>query len=115
MPPNNNEIFQQFWKEYQWPSPKEIEYRLYYDEHGDPICYTTEDLPGTYIVITSAEYASSDPKVRVKNGKLIPRSLNKFRKIVPNTPDGTTCHPRDVTIVVDPELSHTKWNIRNDI
>jgi len=53
----NNE----FWQEVESliePIPKQdIEYRVYYDEHGAiTLCTMTGDTPGNYLVVTKQEY-----------------------------------------------------------
>lgn len=110
---NNNEIFEQFWKEYQWPEIKPVFFRLYYAEDGTPLTYTMEELPGKYVDITPEQYRFANMNVRVVNGKIIeatPRS--QVKKIRPS-PDGVPCHPNDVTLV--DSLSCTKWKISSKI
>jgi hypothetical protein len=110
---NNDQIFLDFWKSHQWPEIKPIFYRLYHDEHGDPIVYSMEDLPGKYIEITAEEYAEHNYRVIVKNSELIKKAQNfvSTKKLVPGSP-GTTCHPNDVTIIVDVEPNQT-WKLTN--
>jgi hypothetical protein len=67
----NNE----FWKEVESlidPVVKqELEYRVYYDEHGAiTLCTMTGDTPGNYLVVTQDEYASYF-QYRVIKGKLL--------------------------------------------
>ena len=107
---NNNEIFLEFWRNYQWPNPAEIFYRLYHDDHGNPLIYTMEDLPGNYIDVTAEQYTRSDYGVRVIDGRIqeLARSARP-QKIKPAV-KGTPCHPRDISIVVHEQSSNQPWS-----
>jgi len=109
---NNNEIFEQFWRDYKWPDDvPEPEYRLYYDEQGEVIAYTTQDMPGKYLRITAQQFALADRRVQVKNGQLIPRAVGSVHKLVPGD-SGTACHVHDVALVVSTDQQHQKWHRR---
>ena len=86
------------------PEPKPVSWRLYYDDHGRPITYSMEDLPGNYIEIDQATYARAPINARVVNGKLRYIQHTWSQKLVPSDV-GTACHPTDVSIVVDQEPS----------
>lgn len=106
---NNNEIFEKFWREYQWPvSPPEPVYKLYYDDAGDPIAYTTEDRPGKYLEITAQQFAMASRRVQVRHGKLVARVDTTVHKLVPGD-QGTPCHPKNVCVVVDAAEPHQRW------
>ena len=108
----NTENFLEFWKYYQWPEIQPVTYRLYHDDHGHPIIYTMEDLPGTYIEIDRATYIYGSFGVRVVDGKLIILdSVITAKKLQPSQDQGTPCDPRDVCVVVDNTVNHQKWNI----
>lgn len=107
---NNNLIFQKFWEEYIWPEPAKISYRLYYDDHGMPLSYSMEDLPGKYIEITAEQYQESSPHVRVKDGQLIKLSYSTTKKLVP-ADYGTACHPENVAVIAFSDKS-IKWKIK---
>lgn len=109
---NNNEIFEQFWKSFDWPQPKAISYRLYYDDQGFPLSYTMEDLPGKYIEITAQQFQESSPHVRVKDQQLIKLTHSAIRKLTPAI-DGTCCHPDNVAVIVPESESNTKWKINH--
>lgn len=106
--------FAQLWAEVK-PIDTDIKqiYRLYYDETGEPLFYSTEDLPGLYIDITQEEFNRSDSHVRVKNGKIEQVETVCVRKLVPFE-IGTSCHPSTVTIVVDADSPNKKWKLRNE-
>jgi hypothetical protein len=94
------------------PEQKPIYYRLYYSDDGAPIAYSMEDLPGKYIDITPEEYCSSNFRVRVVNGKIVPLPSFVPSKLAPST-TGTACHPSDVSIVVNSELPHQCWKLND--
>lgn len=109
---NNNEIFEEFWANYKWPEPVELIFRLYYDEAGRPIVYSTEDLPGKYIEVTQEQYSAGNYDILVRNSTII----NKPKIIITNklTPSncGTLCHELDVSIVVD-KTPGQYWNLKH--
>jgi len=86
-------------------------YRLYYDEHGNPLFYSTEDCPGNYIDIDPITYANSPTNVRVVDGKMKFIETVLASKLKPNQEDGTPCHPADIAIVVDSNQPHIKWSL----
>ena len=90
------------------PEIKPIFFRLYYDELGNPITYTMEDLPGNYIEIDAATFALGPLNVQVRNGKLIEIVTMRSQKLVPGAM-GVKCHPRDVAVIVTTAPS-TQWS-----
>lgn len=94
--------------------PEEIKplYRLYYNDQGEPLFYSQEDLLGNYIDIDAKTFAQSPSHVRVVDGKLINLTTRRvLRKLTPSD-QGTACDSRDVCVVVDTDAQHTKWNIK---
>jgi len=94
--------------------PNQIEpiCRLYYNDQGEPLFYSTEDLPGNYIDIDQKTFSRASSRVRVKNGQLISTSMHKVsKKLIPST-HGISCDPRDVCVVVDTDQPHIKWTIK---
>lgn len=111
----SNETTQNFMEvmhKFEWPDPEPITFRLYYDQQGMPICYTMEDLPGTYIEIDAETYARGHPNVRVVDQHI--QVLQQSAVVSKLTPadQGTCCHPTDICIVVDQDQPHTKWNTK---
>lgn len=109
----SNETTENFLKvmaTFQWPESKPISYRLYYNEDGSPKCYAMEDMPGKYIEVDRETYIGHLWNVRVVDNKLVilPPTIT-VNKLKPYQDTGTACHPKDVTVVVDPQLPHTKW------
>lgn len=78
-----------------------VEFRLYYDDKGDAICYTCEKLEGTYLVITQQEYAEGRPDVKVIDGKIVYRSQSIIISKLVKSDTGTRCAETDISIVVD--------------
>lgn len=103
---------EEFWAIlHDMPEPREIFYRLYYNEDGTPICYTMEDLPGKYIDVDQTAYALADYSVRVINEqliKIVPKRT--VQKLSPNT-QGTACDPRDICVIIGEDRPHIKWSI----
>jgi hypothetical protein len=94
--------------------PEEVKpvHRLYYSEEGEPLFYSTEDLPGNYIDIDLETFNRASSHVRVVNGQLISTAVHRTsRKLIPST-FGTPCATTDVCIVVDPEQTNTKWTVK---
>lgn len=108
---SNTEEFLNFWKNYQFPDVKPIFFRLYYNDQGEPVTYTMEDLPGKYIEITAEQFSLSDPHVIVKNEQIIKLNVESTSKLIPDS-TGTPCAIDDVAVVVDSSEPHVKWNLK---
>jgi len=93
----------------------EPEYRLYYDDRGDPISYTvgyyneTDTGPeGNYIVIDKFEFLCKRNDIRVIEGKMVSlSSLTMIPKLVQRL-GGVKCAKEDISIIVDEE--YTEYN-----
>lgn len=109
---NNNQIFLDFWRDYQWPEAVILRFRLYYDDQGIPVTYTHEDLSGTYITVTPEQFAIADMHVRVQDSQLVPNARPAPLKLIPGD-RGTACHPIDVCVIQDPGRPATFWRLRN--
>lgn len=86
-----------------WEAPviEKPEFRLYYDDKGNVVCYTCEKLEGTYIVIDSLTFAEARPDLKVVNEKIIRIGNNAvISKLFPDT-EGVLCEVEDVSIVTD--------------
>ena len=102
---------EEFWDIlYGMPDPKPVFWRLYHDEEGQPITYSMEDLPGTYIDVDVETYARAPFNVRVRDGKLIELKQAVTRLSPSDT--GTPCHPDNVAIVVSETEPHQRWSIK---
>ena len=97
-----------------WPDIKTQIWRLYHDDQGLPLFYSQEDLPGKYVAVTPEQYVAKNFRVRVVNGQLQEYQRRAVRKIVPGE-YGTSCHPDDVSLVVDADRTHRRWKLENEI
>lgn len=115
MSTNSGEL-EQFWREVQQHllpiSALAPIYRLYYDDQGDPLFYSTEDLPGNYIEIDLETFSRSSGHVRVVNGQLVKKNYSRTVKLVPGD-QGTPCDPRDITVVISEDRLNIKWQRKN--
>ena len=101
---------QEFWSILAaMPAPQPVFFRLYHDDRGNPLFYSMEDVPGTYIEIDAETFALSSMKVRVRNGQLVEVTWMSSEKLQP-TETGTPCHPKDITVVVSENNPHIKWS-----
>jgi hypothetical protein len=98
---------------FEAPKINKPEFRLYYDEKGSVLHYTTEDLPGNYIVIDSQTFAESRYDVRVIDGEIVRRKdFVIVEKLVPSK-EGKSCHSYDVSVIVDEDFIDIKrWSIK---
>lgn len=109
---NNNEIFQEFWNNFQWSEPQPVLFRLYYDAQGRPLEYSQEDHEGQYLDITPEQWVLADFRVRVIDGQIVPQDPPLPPKLKP-ADTGTRCHPLDVCIVIDQE-PYQAWSMSHD-
>ena len=91
------------------PEPKPVFYRLYHNDQGNPLFYSMEDEPGTYIEIDHETFARKPMNVRVCDGKLIEVVWQTTFKLVPGN-SGSPCHPDNVAVIVTKDQPHTKWS-----
>jgi len=89
------------------PEPEPVFWRLYYNEQGQPVCYSMEHLPGNYIDIDAEIFGLAPANVRVVNGQLKYITTRTSDKLVPGT-IGTQCHPQNVAVVVT--QNGTPWS-----
>jgi hypothetical protein len=108
-----NETTDNFWVAFAASpdiKPLKIFYRLYYDDHGNPLFYSMEDLPGNYIDIDAKTYAESASRVRVINGQILKNVAPTSTKLIPGN-QGISCDSRDICVIVDETQPNTKWNL----
>jgi hypothetical protein len=97
-----------------------VEYRLYYDDRGDPTVYVsgcfTIDEPGPegkYIVIDQYQYLCRRFDIKVVGGKVLPRYTSAIIcKLVHK--EGITCTIEDISIPVNNEYKGrtNQWGIK---
>jgi hypothetical protein len=110
----SNETTDNFWAAWAaWDrtEPAPVFYRLYYDDAGMPIVYSMEDLPGNYIEIDHATYATQSYHVRVVDQQLVTVEARTAAtaKLTPDAENGTPCALSDVSVVVSALAPHIKW------
>ena len=91
------------------PAPQAPFFRLYHDDGGNPLFYSMEDQPGTYIEIDQETFAHNSMNVRVRDGRLVEVVWSTTFKLVPGD-SGSPCHPDNVAVVVAEDQPHTKWS-----
>ena len=107
--------FWEIWNTFEWPEPRPVFFRLYYNEDGSPRIYSMEDLPGEFIEVNAEAYAIASFNVRVVDQKLIHiRPRISVQKLQPHSDAGVTCDPRDVCVIVSEQHPHTKWSTVNN-
>ena len=110
--PLTEEDFFGFWKNQEPQVEKPIEYRLYHDENGFPLFFSSEDVPGNYIVVDQDTFLRSSSNIRVVDGKLKVYYTAFGKKLVPSD-IGTACDPSDICVVVADDQPHTKWTLKH--
>ena len=111
-----NETTENFWLALAEPvlEPAPIFFRLYYNERGEPVSYSMDDLPGNYIEIDAETYHRSSVNVRVVDGKLVPVVYKRpTSKLKPGTA-GTACSTENVSVVVPESQPHIKWSLKSN-
>lgn len=98
-----------------WEQPPLVkpEFRLYYDDKGNVVCYTCEKLEGNYIVIDATTYAEGRPDVRVIDGKISRVSASSVVSRLAPSDEGIACAFEDMSIIVDDDYDGKiqKWNL----
>jgi hypothetical protein len=86
-------------------APRPIEYRVYYDENGKVITYTTDiNHPGDFLVITQQEYLEARHDAIVKDGKLVQTHIRRHVfKLVKGVTPGRLASKYDASVLVNDE------------
>ena len=80
--------------------PRVIEFRAYYNDDGSISTYTTEDIPGQFIVITSDQYAQARPDARVIDGQLVfTHRRSHVSKLTKNKTVGIATSKYDISVI----------------
>jgi hypothetical protein len=100
-----------------WEAPPIVkpEFRLYYDEKGKVLFYTSEKPEGNYIVIDSQTYAEGRPDLRIVDGRI--STVNQgsvVSKLIPDNDEGVECSIEDVSIIVPEKckVKKIKWKLQ---
>lgn len=94
-----------FWEavaSHNWAQPEvRLEYRLYYDEQGQVLTYSMEDIPGNYIIVDRHTYEQARFDILIKDGKIAKLNQSSSWKLVPATTGNYACHKDNINIIVD--------------
>jgi len=103
---------QEFWAALApLPEPPAPLYRLYYDDIGNPLFYSMENLPGKYITIDHATFVNPPKHIKIVDEKLVVLKIANVSKLHP-AGEGTPCHPGDVSVVVKETEANVKWSLK---
>lgn len=109
--------FWQVWQTFQWPEPKPVFFRLYYNEDdGSFVCYSMEELPYAFVEVDREIYLAADKNVKVVNGQAVFKKPCQTIACLQPAEFGTPCDPRDVCVISTVERPHQKWTeMQNEI
>lgn len=100
-------------EEFVFEAPKIIkpEFRLYYDDNGDVICYSSDNTvyPYKYVVIDAKTYAEGRPDLKVINEKIVRKTSRKFISKYVKSNEGIKCLRDDISIIATDEKNTTTW------
>lgn len=82
-------------------SSKKPVFKLYYDADGKVITYTSENLPGTFIVITTEQFAEARADVLVRDGQIVYTHKQTHVFKLKKSATGRACSKYDVSIIDD--------------
>lgn len=86
-----------------------LEFRLYYDDEGKVLCYTSENLPGKYLVITPEQFAEARPDVYIMDGQIIKTHKPSHHfKLSKNDSEGTATSKYDINILTSENCNFWK-------
>ena len=108
------ENFWAVWNSFEWPEPKTVFYRLYYNDDGTPIVYSQEELPHKYIDVDPATFMNANMNVAVINEELIFKQPSVTVNKLQPAERGTTCDVRDVCVVVKEDQPNRRWAIKTN-
>jgi len=80
----------------------DVEYRLYYNDLGEPLFYSTDEEIGNYIIIDKETYTVGRYDVSIIGGKIVKPTEYVYQKLVP------VIAGNDVSIVT----SDQKWKLK---
>ena len=80
-----------------------VEFRLYYDDNGDVLCYSSDGTGpnAKYMIVDSHVYAEGRIDIKIINGIIMRKSSKiTISKMIPDI-SGTRCSAQDINIIVD--------------
>lgn len=99
------------------PTLPTLEYRVYYDDTGTIITYTTDKLEGKYLIIDRETYSHANHQLFIINNRLVDnrrkRALAKLSK-TDKSDTGFKCSKYDINIIIDndnTEVNHWEETI----
>jgi len=98
---------------FEAPKIVKAELRLYYDEFGHVLYYTTEKLDGNFIIVDSQTFAECRYDIRVVDGTIVrDKNFIMVEKLVPSL-EGTSTYSKDISIIVDENYPDIKfWSLK---
>jgi hypothetical protein len=93
------------------PKNTRIEHRVYFDDKGELLFYSMEDLPGNYVVVDAEFFSGSPSNVCLRDGKLVVITQDTSSKLVPGN-HGVSCDARDIVIISE-HGKCLKWTKRH--
>lgn len=85
------------------------ENRIYYNDAGQVVSYSQDNLDGNYIVVDHQTFNERRPDILIVDGQIVrPNMITEYRKLVPSD-DGVETVVEDVTIVGNGQHWKTKY------
>lgn len=96
-----------------WDAPAIVkpEFRLYYDDKGQVICYTCENLEGNFVTVDNLTFAEARPDVRIVDGKLIKNTTGSVVSRLYKDTEGVLCELEDLSIITETNGQYWKLKI----
>lgn len=100
---------------FEIPVYEKPEYRLYYDDRGDVICYTTDKLEGNYIIVETAIFAQCRHDIKIIDGKIQEKINGIVLSTLELSTQGVRTSSEDISIVVDSDYAGTvnTWELKH--
>lgn len=95
------------------PAVEKPEFRLYYNDKGQVVTYTCEQLEGNYIVIDATTFAESRPDVRVVDGKVVKNNAGSVVSRLYKDVEGVCCEAEDVSIITETDGQYWKLKTKS--
>lgn len=92
-----------------------VEFRVYYDEHGNILFYTDEKPEGNFLTIDKQTYIEARYDLCIIDKKLVKKVRGiTIRKYKPDI-NGIACHSEDISILVKGNFKQNqKWKLYTD-
>lgn len=91
------------------------EFRIYYDDNGNVICYTSEpvELEAKYIVVDATIYSEHRMDIKIIDQKIVKNNDGALLMTYKLSDNGIRCAKEDISIIVDDMYTGPTniWNI----